>query len=46
MGKIPFGSGKDRFTVDYRQYFRPGPSNYDPKDLTAPSIAEKTSPLG
>jgi hypothetical protein len=28
FGKIPFGSGDERFKTDYRAYFKPGPGMY------------------
>jgi len=27
-GKIPFGSGDERFKKDYRLFFKPGPGSY------------------
>ena len=29
LGKIPFGSGDERFKTDYRAYFKPGPGMYN-----------------
>jgi hypothetical protein len=29
LGKIPFGSGDERFRTDYRAYFKPGPGMYE-----------------
>ena len=28
-GKIPFGSGDERFKTDYRSFFKPGPGFYN-----------------
>ena len=29
LGKIPFGSGDERFKTDYRAYFKPVPGMYN-----------------
>lgn len=56
FGKIPFGSGDERFKTDYRAYFRPGPGNYSPDMInsmgslgvqgTNPSLLDQVSQGG
>ena len=34
FGKIPFGSGDERFKTDYRAFFKPGPGMYNPAEMS------------
>ena len=37
-----FGSKGDRFKKDFKKYFQPGPADYSPKAITAPTLGEAT----